>query len=86
VNDGGIAVGVAYVPWYYPQGDSHAGQLGTAPLGAVWMKGRLWDLAYMTGRSDLWVYDAKAINGSGQILVEASLRGFDAYSFILTPR
>ncbi|HEY4884595.1 MAG TPA: hypothetical protein VII08_13260 [Myxococcales bacterium] len=50
------------------------------------MKGRLWDLAYMTGRSDLWVYDAKAINGSGQILVAASLRGFDAYSFILTPR
>jgi uncharacterized membrane protein len=86
VNDGGIAVGVAYVPWYYPQGDSHAGQLDTVPRGAVWMRGRLWDLAYMTGRSDLWVYDAKAINGSGQILVEASLRGVDAYSFILTPR
>ena len=37
------------------------------------MRGRLWDLAYMTGRDDLRLYEAYAINGSGQILVQGFL-------------
>ena len=49
------------------------------------MNGQLWDLAYMTGRSDLWLFDAHAINGSGQILAESSC-GDKACSLILTPR
>jgi probable HAF family extracellular repeat protein len=86
VNDGGIAVGTGYVPSYFAQGDTHQGEVGQAPRAAVWMRGRLWDLAYMTGRDDLRLYEAYAINGSGQIVVQGFLPDADGYAFLLTPR
>ena len=86
VNDAGIAVGVAFVPSYFPQGFTHAGEPDDASRAAVWMNGRLWDLAYMTGRSDLWLLDAQAINGSGQILAKPFSCDGEACSLLLTPR
>ena len=81
VDDSGVAVGVAYVPSYNPKG-----YLDMAFRAVVFMDGKLWDLAYLTGAPDLTLTEAFGVNASGQIVVRGFRPGTDGNSFLLTPR
>jgi uncharacterized membrane protein len=81
VNDAGVAVGLAYVPEYRPKG-----YLDSTQRAAVWIAGRLWDLSYMTGRSDISLTEAFGINASGQIVARGYVPNSDGMSVLLTPR
>jgi uncharacterized membrane protein len=52
----------------------------------VWLGGRLWDLSYLTGRSDTSLSEAFGINASGQIVASGYVPNSDGWSVLLTPR
>jgi probable HAF family extracellular repeat protein len=81
VNDAGVAVGFGLVPAYAPKG-----YLTNTSRAAVWLGGRLWDLSYLTGRSDTSLSEAFGINASGQIVARGYVPNSDGWSVLLTPR
>jgi probable HAF family extracellular repeat protein len=81
VNDAGVAVGIGYVPAYAAKG-----YVKLSYRAVVWFGGRLWDLSYLIGRADISLYEAFAINASGQIVALGSAPNAEGASFLLTPR